>query len=472
MATRKRRRRPVHDDRPPASRGSLRLALVLAALVGVNLYVFLWRGGTSVPDVMDRAALAGEGNPAASAGRDLPAEADGLVTTPSDDPAQEVDEGRWVEGQVQGGDSLGRILRREGLDTAAADELIRALRPHMDFRAIRVGQSYRVHFASDGQVDGFEFEVSRVLTVRAARNADGVLEGEKVEASTDIRTHQLSGRIDSSLYASIKGANEDTSLVAFFVDVFAYDLNFYTDTHPGDSFRMIVEKEYLGDEFLRYRRVIGAEYAGKAGTFRAFWWKEPGTDEGSYYDEEGRAVERSLLKTPLKFSRISSKFNPRRMHPVLHVRRGHFGVDYAAPTGTPVWAAATGKIIHRGWRGGGGNTVIVKHDNGLQTVYMHLSKFRSGQRVGTRVKAKTVIGYVGTTGMSTGPHLHFSVKQNGRYVDPLKLKMSRGRPVAKKWRAKFQEDTAAVVARLTEVELPRLAALADARFPILAPVFD
>lgn len=467
MPPRKRRRRPV-DDRPGPSRGSLRLALVLTVLVGVNLYVFLWRGGTSVPDVMDRAAMAGEEIPADEA----PAESDGLATTPSEAPAQEVDEGRSARGQVESGDSLGGILRREGLDTAAADELIRALRPHMDFRAIRVGQTYRIHFDADGQVDGFEFEVSRTLTVKVERTGEGTLEGAKVEAQTDIRTHQMSGRIDSSLYASIKGAGEDTGLVAFFVDVFAYDLNFYTDTHPGDTFKLIVEKEYLGDEFLRYRRVIGAEYAGKAGTFRAFWWKAPDVDEGSYYNEEGLAIERSLLKTPLKFARISSRFNPRRMHPVLHVRRGHFGVDYAAPTGTPVWSAAHGKIIFRGWRGGGGNTVIVKHDNGLQTLYLHLSKFRRGQKVGQRVKAKTVIGYVGSTGMSTGPHLHFSVKQNGRYVDPLKMKMSRGEPVPKKWRAKFQEDTAAVVARLTEVELPRVAALADPRFPILAPVFD
>ena len=140
-------------------------------------------------------------------------------------------------------------------------------------------------------------------------------------------------------------AGEDNSLVAFFVDVFSYELDFYNYTHPGDTFRVMVEKEYKDQEFLRYRRILGAEYAGKAGTFRAFWWQGASAKSGRYYDDKGRSVEKSMLKTPLKFSRISSGFNRKRMHPVLHRERGHFGVDYAAPKGTPVWAAASGKIV-------------------------------------------------------------------------------------------------------------------------------
>jgi len=247
--------------------------------------------------------------------------------------------------------------------------------------------------------------------------------------------------------------NEDTQLVAFLVDVFAYDLDFYTDTHKGDSFRMIVEKEYAEDEFLRYRRVLAAEYKGKAGTFHAFLWQPSRSSEARYYDAEGRSVEKTLLKTPLKYARVSSRFNPNRMHPILHKRRGHMGVDYAAPTGTPVWAAADGKIVFRGWRGGAGNCVIVKHEGGLQTVYMHLSKFRKGQKVGQRVKGKTVIGYVGTTGLSTGPHLHFGVKRDGRYVDPLKLKSSRRRGVARGDMKRFKSETRKLVEQLQRIAI-------------------
>jgi murein DD-endopeptidase MepM/ murein hydrolase activator NlpD len=237
--------------------------------------------------------------------------------------------------------------------------------------------------------------------------------------------------------------------------VFAYDLNFYIDTHAGDRFRMIVEKEYLNGEFLRYGRVLAAEYSGKAGTYRAFHWKPPGKKEGRYFNEKGQSVERTFLKTPLKYSRISSGFNPRRMHPILHVRRGHFGVDYAAPTGTPIWAAAAGKIVFRGRKGGAGNCVIIKHDNGFQSTYMHLSKFRKGQAVGKRVRPKDVIGYVGMTGLATGPHLHFSVKQGGKYVDPLKMKMSRSVGVAKADRSAFEQYIGGWVTRLAKVSVDR-----------------
>src|SRR5687767_14049891 len=151
---------------------------------------------------------------------------------------------------------------------------------------------------------------------------------------------------------------------------------------------MIEEKEFIGTELLPYGMVLAAEYRGVAGTFHAFHWQPPGEAKGRYFDEQGRSIERTFLKSPLKYARVSSRFNPRRMHPILHVRRGHFGVDYAAPTGTPIWAAASGVITFRGRKGGAGNCVMIKHDNGYQTIYMHLSKFRKGQDAGKRVRQK------------------------------------------------------------------------------------
>jgi murein DD-endopeptidase MepM/ murein hydrolase activator NlpD len=464
---------------PPASSpigGTVRLGLVLAVLVGINLYVFLWRGDTSIPAVMEQAAMADKQGgvaeqPAARAGatagkgQETPGRAEGDDPAVDDDDLGEADpgrelpekadtEGRWVTGQVQPGDSMGRILRRENMSPPEADEVIRALGEHMDLRKIRPGQPYRVHFDDEGRLIEFEFQISRTLTVRAERDASGKLVAKKIEASTERRVREVGGRIENSLYAAMKRQGQDTSLVAFFVDVFAYDLNFYTDTHQGDTFRILVETEHLGEEFLHYGRVLAAEYSGKAGTHRAFYWQQPGEKEGRYYDAEGHSVERSLLKTPLKYAHISSRFNPNRMHPILHRRQGHMGVDYAAPTGTPVWAASSGKITFRGWRGGAGNCVIINHDNGLQTVYMHLSSFRKGQQVGQRVAGKTVIGYVGSTGMSTGPHLHFGVKKNGRYVDPLSIEPTRRTGVPAKHRARFKADTRTLVQRLERIALP------------------
>ena len=462
---RKPQRRHKKLPRQPAARGTLRLGLVLLVLVTVNLYVFLWRHGTSIPDVMQRAAVAGDKVGPGAAAADTAAGTSGAMDRDDDDdtgpgqppaPGDETDgtpdePGRWVDGTVGSGDSLGKILKREGLTPPEADELIRALGENLDMRAIRAGQSYRVHFDDAGRVMEFEYKMSRTRSVWARRGADGTMTSKKVDAETRIEKVELGGTIDSSLYASIKATGEDTKLVAFFVDVFAYDLNFYIDTRQGDTFRMIVEKEYLGDEFLRYGHVLAAEYSGQAGTFRAFYWKPPGEKQGRYFNDKGESVERTFLKTPLKYTRISSTFDRHRMHPILHIRRAHLGVDYAAPIGTPIWAAASGKIIFRGRRGGAGNCVMIRHDNGLVTEYMHMSKFRKGQNVGKRVHQKDVIGYVGMTGLATGPHLHFSIKKNGHFINPLKMKMARGEGVARHDRAKFEHDTHVWVRRLAAI---------------------
>jgi murein DD-endopeptidase MepM/ murein hydrolase activator NlpD len=458
------RQRPKFRREPAGANGSLRLGLVLLILVGINLYVFLWRGGTSIPDVMEQAAVAGgKGEPGREEQEhEVPVEGDPSVPpSPADEAEGPPDEpGRWVDGEVGAGDSLAKIFKREGLTPPEADEVIRAVGKQMDLRSIKEGQSYRLHFDDAGQLVEFEFNLSKVSAVRVHRAADGSLVAEKADVETKLEEVELGGTIDSSLYASIKAAGEDTRLVSFFVDVFAYDLNFFIDTHPGDTFRMIVEKEYLKGAFLRYGKVLAAEYRGRAGTFRAFYWKPPGSGEGRYFNEKGDSVEKTFLKTPLKFSRISSKFNPRRMHPILHRRRGHFGVDYAAPIGTPIWSAAAGIITFRGRKGGAGNCVIVKHENGYSTTYMHMSKFRKGQAVGKRVRPKDVIGYVGMTGLATGPHLHFSVKKGGRFVDPLKIKMSRGTPVAKKDRPAFDAHTRPWVERMAKITVTGAPAVA------------
>ena len=453
---RKPQRRHRKLPRQPASgHGTLRLGVVLLGLVLVNLYVFLWRGGTSIPDVMEQAAVASGGGEAAAAqpAHDQPEEGDPAEPpAPGDERGGEPDDpGRWVESEVQDGDSLHKILKREGLTPPEAEAVIRALGSKMDLRSIKVGQHYRLHFDDAGTLTELEFHISRLSVARVVRDPAGEMVCERTDAETKIEPVEIGGTITSSLYQAVKDAGEDTSLVGFYVDVFAYDLNFYIDTHQGDTFRMIVEKEYLDGEFLRYRNVLAAEYKGLAGTYRAFYWMPPGAKEARYFDEKGQSIEKTFLKTPLKYARISSGFNPRRMHPILHVRRGHMGVDYAAPTGTPVWAAASGVITFRGRRGGAGNCVMIKHDNGFQTTYMHLSKFRKGQDVGKRVRQKDVIGYVGMTGLATGPHLHFSVKQAGRYVDPGKIKMSRGAAVAKKDRAAVEAHIGGWVTRLAAV---------------------
>jgi len=220
--------------------------------------------------------------------------------------------------------------------------------------------------------------------------------------------------------------------------------------------KVVVEKQFLGGQFYKYGRLLAAEYGGRAGTFRAFFWKAPGAKgDGRYYDEHGQAITKTMLKTPLRFVRISSKFDRKRFHPILHVEKAHLGIDYAAPVGTPVWASASGRVVECEMKRGSGNTVVIAHANGLTTRYYHLSRFARGVRAGQSVHQKDVIGFVGTTGLSTGPHLHFSVTKNGAFVDPSKLAVGRDPPVAE--RAAFMQAIAPRIAQLKNLQPAALA---------------
>jgi murein DD-endopeptidase MepM/ murein hydrolase activator NlpD len=476
MVTRRRTRRKKRSSRPlgnlggpPARKTGGWVALVLGALVVVNLYVFVWDKQTSVGAIKreaDRATpsamvpsrpLAEAGVPGARPSPAAPAAAPAPIGPPG-----------VVDGKVGKADTLGRVLKKSGLTAPEADEVIRALSGVFDFKTMRAGQTYRIERGADGRVTSFELVVSKVQTVRAERGPTGTLTGKADNSQTRIEIKSIGGRIDSSLYVAIKASGENAALVDFFVDVFAYDLDFYNDTHDGDTFRVIVEKQLRdggpsagpaapgapaspadAGDFIRYRRILAAEYAGKAGTFRTFWFGD------GYFDDKAESSEKTLLKTPLKFQRVSSGFDRSRMHPVLHTVRAHLGIDYAAPTGTPVWAAAGGVITHRGDAGGAGNLVMITHDGGIETAYMHLSKFADGQKVGQRVAAKTVIGYVGATGLATGPHLHFGVKQNGEFIDPTKLVPVRSRAVPAKDMDAFKAEVGKLSAQLAAISIPK-----------------
>src|SRR5262245_40437622 len=407
---------------PPARRGGAWVLLVLGALVLVNLYVFVWDKETSVAAIKREAEAKTPAAALPSQPLIEPAPASPLPATPAP-----VGPPGIVDGKVGKGDTLGRLLKKSGLTGPEADEVIRALSGAIDFKNIRAGQPFRIERGADGRVKLFEIVLSKVQAIRAVRAPTGELVGKTTTSATRLETRSLGGRIDTSLWNSIHAAGEQPALVDFFVDVFAYDLDFYNDTQAGDTFRVIVEKERIDapdapdNGFVRYKRILAAEYKGRAGTFRTFYF------DGAYYNEAGESSEKTLLKTPLKFQRITSGFDRARMHPILQTTTAHLGVDYAAPVGTPVWAAAPGTIAFRGPAGGAGNFVVLRHDGGLETHYMHMSKFASGQQVGQRIPAKTIIGFVGSTGLSTGPHLHFGVKKDGAYIDPSKLVPVKGK---------------------------------------------
>ncbi len=380
-------------------------------------------------------------------------EADEADALAEEDAEELVSEDGWRPREIKPGDRLAVILREEGLDRAEVQALVTALSPQLDPTRIQPGQRYRTR-TIDGALQGFEYSLGRERSLRATRGEDGAWEAEELTRETETVIREVAGRVERSLSAAVTASGERSSLVPLLVDLFAYDINFYTDTRKGDTFKVIVERVELDGEFLRYGRVLAAEYVGLGGAHRMFYWKAPGTGAEGYFDEDGRGVAKTFLKSPLKFTRISSQFNPKRMHPVLHRVKGHMGTDYAAPEGAPVWAAADGTITFRGRRGGAGNMVIMRHEGGLTTLYMHLSKFARGQKVGQRVKQKTVIGYVGSTGLATGPHLHFGVRKGGRYVDPRSIDNHRASGVGAKHRGRYKQRIAPLRRQLEALAIP------------------
>ena len=339
----------------------------------------------------------------------------------SQDPAQEK--------KIGPSDTLGQLLGREGFGADSA-RVASALSRLFDPRLIRGGQSYSVRLSEAGEPEAFEFRPNAVSRFIVARGSAGSWVATRVDQAVESRIVSASGSIDSSLYESIQQAGEGSALAGLLVDLLAWDVNFYTDTHPGDYWKVTVEKQFLGEQFYRYGHILAAEYGGKVGTFRAFYWK-PGSGDmpGHYFDEKGQAISKTLLKTPLRYVRVSSKFDRHRFHPILHREKAHLGIDYAAPVGTPVWASAGGRVSECAMKRGSGNTVVISHANGLSTRYYHLSRFARGLKAGMTVHQKEVIGFVGTTGLSTGPHLHFSVTKNGAFVDPNKVQVNRDAPV-------------------------------------------
>ena len=349
---------------------------------------------------------------------------------PAEDDAEAHEDS--VEKKFNNADTLGQVLAREGFGPAGP-QVIAALAKLCDPRSIRGGQKYVVRLGEDGVPASFEYQPSAILRYLVEKDEEtGSWKGRKLEAAVELKTVAAGGVVDSSLYESVQKAGESTVLVSLLVEQFAWDVNFYTDTHPGDHWKVVVEKQYLGGQFYKYGRLLAAEYGGKVGTFRSFFWAGKGAPRdrpGKYYDDHGLAISKTMLKTPLRFVRISSKFDRKRFHTILHVEKAHLGIDYAAPQGTPVWASASGRVVEVGLKRGSGNTIVLAHTNGLSTRYYHLSRYARGLHVGQQVKQKEVIGFVGMTGLATGPHLHFSVPKNGAFVDPHKLSVSRDAPV-------------------------------------------
>lgn len=352
-------------------------------------------------------------------------------------------------------------LANAGLSDAEAAKIERALTNVMDFRRCRPEDRMAIERNRDGELVLFEYHPGPTEYYRVRHDARGNPRGERVQVPVDRTRLVRGGRIASSLGDALEQVGLGRSVVGTFVSVFEGKINFSSHTRAGDTFRIIVDEERIDGQFLRYGTAHAVEYNGqRTGTVRAFWFEtRPG--DGDYYEESGRALHGGWLRAPTRYDRISSRFNPRRMHPILRRVVPHTGVDYAAGTGTPVWAAAEGTVTFAGPRGANGNLVSIRHANGYESMYAHLSRIERGIRTGLPVRQRQVIGYVGSTGRSTGPHLHFALKQGGRFVDPLVQLDGPGRMLPSSVLPRFRRQAARLLAELGRIDVGHVPVAAE-----------
>jgi murein DD-endopeptidase MepM/ murein hydrolase activator NlpD len=311
---------------------------------------------------------------------------------------------------------------------------VEAARPVYDLARLSVGRPFGLVLGADGLLKAFTYGIDEVRTLRVFRRGEA-LEAEMVTGAFEIRVATASGVIESSLFATVTAAGEDDQLAIDLADIFAWDVDFNTEIQKGDSFRVAVEKLHANGRFCRYGRILAAEFTRGTRVLQAVRFDAEASS--GYYDPAGTPLRKAFLRSPLKFSRISSRFTKARLHPILNVSRPHYGVDYAAPAGTPVLAAANGVVTLAGWQDGYGKTVRLRHANGFQTLYGHLSRIDVAP--GQRVDQGTRLGAVGRTGLATGPHLDYRMVRNGAFVDPLRVQSPPADPIPAEERAAFEQ---------------------------------
>ena len=317
---------------------------------------------------------------------------------------------------VKRGHTLFDLFQEAGLDREEANRATFATLRHMEPQDLRAGSELSVYRATDDTLRRFVLPMSNG-EIHVVSDA-GSWRSDWREFRVETREAVIDGRLESDLSSAMAEAGAPYQLSFALADVLQWDLDFNRDLRKGDEFTVVYRGVWVEGRFEYIESIEAAVYRNRGRLLEAYRFGE-GND---YYDSEGRPLRKQFLKSPLPFTRVTSRFSSNRFHPVLKVNRPHYGVDYGAPTGTPVRATANGSVVFRGRSGGAGNMVKLRHPNGYETSYLHLSKFDRRACRGCRVRQGEVIGYVGSTGLSTGPHLDYRVKRSGRYMDPLKLK--------------------------------------------------
>jgi murein DD-endopeptidase MepM/ murein hydrolase activator NlpD len=339
----------------------------------------------------------------------------------SADPGKEPQ--REIVDTVRKGETVSTIFEKHHLDLGELFRMRQASASIHPLRDISVGRPYTITLDMDNNVLSLAYHIDDDEILRVVRSEPGYL-ADKVPIEYERRIGTLGGVVRSNLVSSLPGGGQSELLAIQLSDIFSWDVDFNTDFRKGDTFRILVEERWLDGEFRNYGDILAAELSVDGNTYRAYRFDTG--DRSDYFDDEGKSLRKAFLKAPLSYRRISSGFTKRRMHPILKIPRPHFGVDYAAPAGTPVSTVGDGTVIFAGHKGPNGDLVIVRHPNGYTTSYGHLARIAKGIRRGAEVRQGDVIGKVGSTGLSTGPHLDFRLRRHGTFLNPLTVNLPRG----------------------------------------------
>jgi murein DD-endopeptidase MepM/ murein hydrolase activator NlpD len=343
---------------------------------------------------------------------------------------------REIAGEIKKGETLFEIFKKYRLDMGELYKMRRASAEVYGLKALNPGRSYKILLDDDERVVSFFYGIDDDSFLNICRTDEGY-RAEKVAICYEKRVMRIGGTIKGNLIASLEAGAENLLLALKLSDIFAWDIDFNTDLRNNDSFKIVVEGLYRDGDFKRYGNILAAEFINDGATYRAYAFEQKG--KISYYDETGTPLRKAFLKAPLSFRYVSSSFSRGRYHPILKITRAHQGVDYAAAAGTPVCAIGDGTVLFAGRRGDYGNLIILKHRNGYKTCYGHLSKIAKGVRNGAKVGQGSIIGYVGATGLATGPHLHYEARIGDRPVNPTQIKSEPGIPIPKEMLVAFRE---------------------------------
>jgi murein DD-endopeptidase MepM/ murein hydrolase activator NlpD len=370
-------------------------------------------------------------------------------------PKKEIPENKFytIAGIVQPKETLEAIFSKYRLDNRELSEICQSAKKKYNLSKISVGNIYSFTVDKEGNtIQRMQYGINDMSFLDVEKKPEGFF-AEKINIQTNKKTGYLCLDIKDNLILSMPGTHKEYHRLALDLsDIFAWDIDFFNDIRNGDSVKIIVEELWVGEVFTGYGNILAAEFINNGRIHTAYRFEQDRYKD--YYDRNGKSMKKSLLRSPLKFKYISSRFSRKRFHPKLRTYRQHLGIDYAAPTGTPVSAAGSGTLIFAGYKGQNGKMVKIKHQGGYVTYYGHLSRIPGKIRRGVKVSQGDIIGYVGSTGLATGPHLDYRIKLNGKFVNPLKIRLPRGKAIPKKLMAEFKKVVNTFDSRLVSITQP------------------